>query len=770
MEIQGIVEEIIFTNKENGYTIASIDHDMELLIVVGYMPLVKEGEMMRFVGEPSFHKTYGEQFKVSSCEVMEPTETKSIMKYLASGIIKGIGPSLAERIVKEFGEDTLDIIRYNPTKLLKVQGIGQNKLDMIVKSYAATRAMSDIVMFLQKYEVSLAYATKIYNEYREKTIDKVTENPYILAEEIKGIGFRMADDIAKLMGVDKDSPYRIYSGIKHVMTLITNQGHTYSYEEALIKEASEILFVSKECIKTELTELIIKGELHRTMFDDVSVIYLTPYYNAELYVCKKISKLTYSQIEMMMVDVEKEIDLCEKEGSIELADQQKESISQSINQGVMVITGGPGTGKTTIINSIIDIFERQNLKVLLAAPTGRAAKRMSEATKHEAKTIHRLLEYQFSDAGYLAFNKDRDNPLVADLIIIDEASMLDIMLTNNLLDAISDGTRVIFVGDVDQLPAVGAGNVLSDIIESGFIKTVALTEIFRQAQESMIVTNAHKINTGQIPIVNEKDKDFFFIKQNSAKGVIDTIVGLCKERLPNFYKFDSVKDIQVLAPMKNSPAGVINLNQCLQHALNPPSQAKAEKPFGDTIFREGDKIMQIKNNYNIEWKERYTHNRGKGVFNGDIGYIQEVNKERKTLLVLFDDDREVEYEFGQLDELVLSYAVTVHKSQGSEFPVIVMPLFNVPPMLRNKNILYTAITRAKSLVVLVGTEIQLKGMIQNVSHARRNSGLIYMFKLIEEVFKEDKIGQNSEKEIEEIEEIKEVKEVIEMDLEKESKE
>lgn len=739
MEIQGIVEEIIFKNEENGYTIASVDHNMELLIVVGFMPTMKEGEMMRFIGEPTFHKTYGEQFKVSSSEVIEPTEVKSIQKYLGSGIIKGIGPSLAERIVEKFGEDTLDIIRYNPNRLLEIAGIGKNKLDQIVKSYAETRAMSDVVMFLQKYDVSLAYATRIYNTFKSKTIEKVTENPYILAEEIKGIGFKMADGIAKTMGVDKDSPYRLYSGIKHVMTLLTGQGHTYSYEEDLIREASEILMVRKEVVETELTELLIKGDLHRTKFEDKDVIYLINYYDAELSVCKKISKLTYSQVDIIDVEINKEIDSCEKNGSIMLADQQKEAISQSITQGVMVITGGPGTGKTTIINSIIDIFERQNLKVLLAAPTGRAAKRMSEATDHEAKTIHRLLEYQFSDAGFLAFNKNDDNPLVADLIIIDEASMLDILLMNNLLDAVSYGTRMIFVGDVDQLPAVGAGNVLSDLINSGIIKTVALTEIFRQAQESMIVTNAHRINTGQMPLVNEKDKDFYFIKQKTPNGVIDTIVNLCKERLPNYYKFDSLKDIQVLSPMKNSPTGVLNLNQCLQHALNPPEKSKPEKSFGDTIFREGDKVMQIKNNYNIKWKARYSYEKGEGVFNGDIGYVQEVDLNKKVLLVVFDDDREVEYEFGQLDELVLSYAVTVHKSQGSEFPVVVMPLYNVPQMLKNKNILYTGITRARELVVLVGTEIQLKGMIQNVSHAKRNSGLIHMFKLIEDAFKEEKI-------------------------------
>lgn len=736
MEVQGIVEEIIFRNEENGYTIASIDHDMELLIVVGYMPAINEGEMMRFLGEPTFHKTYGEQFKVSSCEVIEPTEVKGILKYLSSGIIKGIGPSLAERIVKAFGEDTLDVIRYNPDKLKTIQGIGQSKLDQIIKSYAETRAMSDIVIFLQKFDISLAYATKIYQAFKEKTIEKVSENPYILVEEVKGIGFKMADDIARSMGVDGDSPYRIYSGIKYVMTLITQKGHTYAVESELIVEASSILKVPVDAITNEMTELIIKGDLHRTTFDDVSVVYLMPYYNAELNVCKKISKLTYSQINIMTLDVHQAIDQCEKRSDITLADQQREAVAQSIDQGVMVITGGPGTGKTTIINTIIEIFEEQNLKVLLAAPTGRAAKRMSEATDHEAKTIHRLLEYQYSDAGFLAFNKNTENPLVADIIIIDEASMLDILLMNSLLEAISFGTRMIFVGDVDQLPAVGAGNVLSDLINSGFIKTVALTEIFRQAQESMIVTNAHRINTGQFPLVNEKDKDFYFIKAKSAPQLIETIVGLCKERLPNFYKFDSIKDIQVLSPMRNTPAGVLNMNTCLQHALNPPSKAKTEKSYGDTIFREGDKVMQIKNNYTIEWQSRYAYEKGKGVFNGDIGYVVSIDLNKKVMTVLFDDDREVGYEFGQLDELVLSYAITVHKSQGSEFPVVVMPMFNIPPMLRNKNILYTAITRAKALVVLVGTDIQLKSMIDNISHAKRNSGLIHMFKLIESAFQE----------------------------------
>lgn len=736
MEIQGVVEEIIFRNEENGYTIASVDDNMEMIIVVGYMPVINEGEMMRFVGEPTMHKTYGEQFKVSACEVIAPTEIKSILKYLGSGIIKGIGPALAERIIEKFGEDTLDIIRYNPSKLLDVAGIGKSKLDQIAKSYAEQRAMSDVVIFLQKYDVSLAYATKIYNTFKEKTIEKVTENPYVLAEEIKGIGFKMADDIAKVMGVDKTSPYRLFSGIKYVINLIVNQGHTFVYEEDLLKEAADILGVTSETVEIELAELIIKGELHRAIFDQRHAIYLINYYNAELGVCKRLSKLNYAHVDMINVEIDKEIEICENEGHISFADTQKEAIAKAIEHGVMVITGGPGTGKTTIINAIIEIFERQNQKVLLAAPTGRAAKRMAEATDHEAKTIHRLLEYQFSEAGYLAFNKNSENPLAADLVIIDETSMLDILLMNNLLEAINEGTRMIFVGDVDQLPAVGAGNVLKDTIESGFVKTVKLSQIFRQASESMIVTNAHLINQGKLPVANEKDKDFFFIKAGNANKVIETIVGLCKNRLPDYYRFDALHDIQVLAPTKSTPVGVQSLNQNLQYALNPPSKLKEEKEFGDITFREGDKVMQIKNNYNIKWKTKYSYQMGEGIFNGDIGFIEAINTVKKTLLVIFDEDKEVTYEFSQLDELVLSYAVTVHKSQGSEFPVIVMPLFNIPPMLRNRNILYTAITRAKALVVLVGMESQLQGMITSISNIQRNSGLSYMFKMVTEAFKE----------------------------------
>jgi len=734
MEIQGTIEEIIFRNDDNGYSIVTVADQEQIHIVVGYMPVVSEGEMMRFIGEPTFHKTYGEQFKASSCEVLEPTEEKGILKYLASGVIKGIGPALAERIVKKFGEDTLDVFKYNPEKLKSVQGIGQQKLNDIIASYADQRAMSDVVIFLQKFDISLAYATRIYKVFKEQTIKKISENPYVLVEEVKGIGFHMADDIAVAMGVEKSSPYRLYSGIKHVLGLIVNQGHTFAYEADLVAEAGRILRVGEKEVRDELTELIIKGDLHRTMMDDQAAIYLMPYYNAELNITKKLLKLAFGAFDIIDVDHEESLAAYEKDHDMTFAENQKKAIMSSTDQGVMVITGGPGTGKTTIINGIIDVFHKKNLKVLLAAPTGRAAKRMSEATGNEAKTLHRLLEYQYGEEGYLAFNKDASDPLEGDLIIVDEASMIDTLLMNHLIEAVAPGTRLILVGDVDQLPAVGAGNILKDMIGSQLFETVVLETIFRQASESMIVTNAHKINHGEMPDLNAKDKDFYMLKANSNNQVAKQIVSLCESRLPNYYKLDAIKDIQVLCPMKSSPIGVHQLNKDLQAALNPPHKKKAERAFGDTIFRVGDKVMQIKNNYSIPWEEKYTFLKGEGVFNGDIGYIEHIDMNQKTITVLYDEEKQVVYDWVQLDELVLSYAVTVHKSQGSEFPVVVMPVFNVPPMLSHRNILYTAITRARQLVVLVGTPYQLKNMIDNHHHQNRNSGLKAMFKMVKDAY------------------------------------
>lgn len=736
MELEGRIEEIIFRNDDNGYTIASVSEKLLLHIVVGYMPVISEGETMRFVGAPTFHKTYGEQFKITSCEVLEPTEEKGILKYLSSGVIKGLGPALAERIVKVFGAETLDVFKFNPERLKTVQGIGEQKLKGILESYSEQRAMSDVVIFLQKYDISLAYATKIYQVFKEKTIEKISENPYLLVEKVKGIGFQMADGIADTMGVEKNSPYRVYSGIKHVLSLIVNQGHTFAYEKDLIEEAGKILRVEAASIKNELTELIIKGDLHRTKIHDQWVIYLINYYNAELNITQRLLKLASGSFEIIDLDHETMLKDYETSHDIDLAENQKKAIIAATKQGVMVITGGPGTGKTTIINGIIHLFKKKNLKVLLAAPTGRAAKRMAEATDTEAKTLHRLLEYQYGEEGYLSFNKDASNPLEGDLIIIDEASMLDTLLMSHLLEAVSQGSRMIFVGDIDQLPAVGPGNILKDMINSHLFETVVLEEIFRQASESMIVTNAHKINHGQMPDLNAKDKDFYMIQANSNQRVADQIVSLCQERLPKYYNYDAIKDIQVLCPMKSSPVGVYQLNKNLQQALNPPDKNKAEKTFGDCIFRVGDKVMQIKNNYNITWQEKYTFLKGEGVFNGDIGFIEAIDGIKKTVTVLYDEEKQVNYDFVQLDELVLSYAVTVHKSQGSEFPVVIMPVFNVPPMLSHKNILYTAITRARKLVVLVGTPFQLKRMIENTHHQNRNSGLKYMFQMVKDAYEE----------------------------------
>ncbi len=724
IEIKGKIIDIIYRNEENNYTIASIDSNNEYIVITGYLPVLNEDETMIFTGSFVMHKTYGEQFKVESYKIVEPEDTEGILKYLKSGIVRGIGPSLAKSIVDKFGKETLDIIKFNPNKLLSIHGIGEKKLEEITESFAESRNMSEAIMFLQKYDISLNYSLKIYSEFKERTIKEISKNPYILAEKIRGIGFIKADSIARLIGIEKNSPYRIRSGIKYILTLIINNGHTFLAEEKLIKEASDLLLVEKELIREELTELILKAELIRKEYENEVVIYTKNLYQAELSVYKKILNLKEGYIEILDTEVEKEIEAYEKRYQITFAEKQKESIKASVEHGVFIISGGPGTGKTTIINAIIDIFEKMKLKVLLAAPTGRAAKRMTEATGKEAKTLHRLLEYKHTEDGPLSFNKNESDPLLADLIIVDEASMIDIKLMQHLLEAITVGTRLILVGDVDQLPSVGPGNVLSDLISSD-IEKVFLNEIFRQSSESMIVTNAHKINNGLMPMVNKKDADFFFIKTKTEKDTVDTIINLCKNRLPEYYNI-TPNDIQVLSPMKKSKTGIDVLNEKLQEALNPSSDSLNELKYLQNIFREGDRVMQIKNNYDIEWESDYS--KGKGVFNGDMGVITEIDEKNRKITVTFDD-KLVEYSKELIGEIVLSYAVTVHKSQGSEFPVVIIPLYNIPYMLRNKNILYTGVTRAKKLVVLVGREDQIQYMVNNKSILKRNSGLGYMLNM-----------------------------------------
>lgn len=727
LTLQGTVEEIIFQNENNGYSVAILETEDDVVTIVGSIPLLSMGETISVQGEWIEHHNYGQQFKVETYSMVTPSTLNGIIKYLSSGLIPGIGPKTAEKIVEKFGKDSLDILQYNPERLKEVGGIGDKKIEKIAGAFIEQRELREIMMFLQGYDISPNLGIRIYRKYGSETIKKINENPYRLSEDIIGIGFKMSDKIAQSMGVDFNSKYRINAGIKFKLMESSTEGHTYIPKDELIEKSSQMLEVDKGIIEDGITALALKQEIQLENFNGEICVYSMSLYYAETNVSKKIVELSQGEIKKLDINIEEKIISIEEESDIKLAENQKEAIRQAIENGLLVITGGPGTGKTTTINSIIRIFEDCELDIVLAAPTGRAAKRMSEATKREAKTIHRLLEYGFADDELgMVFGKDEGTPIEADVIIIDEMSMVDILLMNNLLKAIMQGTRVILVGDIDQLPSVGAGNVLRDIIESKIVKVVRLNEIFRQAQESMIVVNAHKINKGEFPHLNVKEKDFFFMSRTSPNKVVETVIELAKERLPKYNNYDSLRDIQILTCMKKGDTGVNVLNEKLQEALNPKSKYKKERKIGDTIFRVGDKVMQIKNNYNTKWKQLedgQVVQEGEGVFNGDFGFITYMDEEESELTVLFDDNKEVTYSFSQLDELKLAYATTVHKSQGSEFPVVIMPIYWGPPMLLTRNLLYTAITRSKELVVLVGMEKYLAYMINNNKITKRYSGL-----------------------------------------------
>ncbi|MBF8982987.1 ATP-dependent RecD-like DNA helicase [Lutibacter sp. B2] len=730
VEIRGILSEIIFNNEANGYTVALVETDKEQITVVGYMPIANKGATFSFVGNWITHPTYGKQLDLVSYKEVTPNTLEGIENYLASGIIKGIGPKMAKRIVDQFGKDTLDIMQHQPERLMEISGIGKNKYEKIAEAFKEQREISEVMIFLQQYGVTTAYAIKIYKKYKQNTIHLIQENPYRLADDIIGIGFKISDAIAKRMGIEPTSPYRIMSGIKFTLNQNMLSGHTYMIKEILINETSKILDVATELVEDGIYKLTINQEIHLEQIteNEVAVFDKNIFY-AEAYVCKKLVQMSSVKIKELSKDIEKEIKDIEDSEEIILADNQKQAIIESEKNGILVITGGPGTGKTTTINSVIKMFEKHNQSIVLAAPTGRAAKRMSEATQREAKTIHRLLEYSFMEESTgMAFGKDEGEPLAADVVIIDEMSMVDIRLMEGLMKAIMPGTRLILVGDVDQLPSVGPGNVLRDIIDSTIIKVVKLDEIFRQAQESMIIVNAHRINKGEYPYTNKKEKDFYFMGRKTQEGIVKTIKELCKERLPKFNNCDPLKSIQVLAPMKKGEAGMYNLNNELQEILNPPSKYKSEKEMKTKIFRVGDKVMQMKNNYNIKWKNIDETEDGEGVFNGDFGYIHHIDEEEKELFVLFDEEKIVKYDFAQLDELELAYCITIHKSQGSEFPIVVMPVFWGPPMLLTRNLLYTGVTRAKELVVMVGMEASLKNMVDNHRIVKRNSGLRFRLK------------------------------------------
>lgn len=724
-KIEGMVSDIIFKNEDNGYIIAHLSNENNDIVIVGCMPTLTVGESIEVEGKWINHKTYGTQFEVNSFLPVTPSSIEGIYVYLSSGVIKGIGEKMAKRIIEKFGVDTLDIIQNSPHRLSEVEGIGSKKIEQIAKSYEENRELRNIIMHLSPYGITPNFCLKIYKRYKNKAIDIITKNPYKLAEDIRGVGFKVADKIASNLGIDKFSKDRIMQGILYTLNQSLGSGHTYLPKDILIDEASKLLGVDNEYISDSILSLAYDQKIHiERNFGDEEHIYLIPYYLSENGVCKQIIKLSQSQFKELNIDIDEEIEKIEKETDIKLATNQVLAVKEAVEGGLVVITGGPGTGKTTTINTIIKVFENNKQEVLLAAPTGRAAKRMSETSNKDAKTIHRLLEMGYAtDSEELVFLKDEEDPIKADVVIVDEVSMVDIVLMYSLLKAIKPGTRLILVGDSDQLPSVGAGNVLKDIIDSDVINVVRLNEIFRQAQESMIVVNAHRINKGLPLHLNVKGKDFFFIKKDTNEAILEEIVGLVSQRLPKFYNLDKLQDIQVLAPMRKGDLGVTNLNIELQKYLNKEEKFKVEETLQKRIFRVGDKVMQIKNNYTKKWENEDKSESGEGIYNGDIGYIYHIDKENKIIYVLFDKIKIVSYEYSELDELDHSFCTTIHKSQGSEFPAIVIPVTWAPPMLLNRNLLYTAVTRAKQLVVLVGDVKYLEFMIKNNRINDRHSNL-----------------------------------------------
>ncbi|EOU1461065.1 ATP-dependent RecD-like DNA helicase [Clostridium perfringens] len=741
--LNGIVESIVFKSSDTGYTVIKFRENNIIHTAVGVLPHVKEGQNLKITGSWVNHSQFGKQFKVEECEEILPTSKDGIEKYLSSGIIQGIGPVTAKKIVNKFGEDTLNILDNNIERLKEIEGIGKKKLETIIESYREQRELKNITIFLQTHGLSVNQCLKIYKKYGASSVDTVKNNPYILCDEISGIGFKTSDKIARSLGIEIDSPFRIQSGIRYVINEFCANGHTFMPKDELIKEASNVLTVSGDIIEENIKNAALDRKIKLERVNDKEGVFTIPNYYCELGITNRILTLAISNFQDISVDVDHLILQFEKKNNITFAESQKDAIISAFQNGIEIITGGPGTGKTTIIKCIIEIFETCGLKVLLGAPTGRAAKRMSESTGKEATTIHRMLDMGVFEKEESVFvTNAEEHSLEADVVIIDEASMIDITLMNALLKSIKIGTRLIIVGDVDQLPSVGAGNVLNDFIESGFTKVVRLKEIFRQGKESMIVVNAHKINKGEMPKLNEKGTDFFFIRNDIQEGILNTIIDLINTRLPKFNSnWDKLKSIQVLVPMKKGVLGVTNLNERIQNVLNPKAPYKKEKEFRSMVFREGDKVMQIKNNYSLKWTRiaGKGEHEGSGVFNGDMGFIESIDLEGKKLSIIFDDERRVIYDFMYLDELDLAYAITIHKSQGSEFPVVIIPAYMGAPLLMNRNLLYTGITRAKEMVVVVGIPKALKYMVDNTRSMERYSSLNWRIKEVisNEVFEQD---------------------------------
>ena len=724
-KIVGYVDHIVYRNADNGYTVLNLVSKEEEITCVGIFSSIAEGENIEATGDYIEHVTYGRQFKVESFEERAPEDAEAIERYLGSGAIRGIGLALAARIVRRFKDDTFRIIEEEPERLAEIKGISERKAMEIATQVNEKRDLRQAMIFLQQYGITMNLAVKIYNKYGQDVYGILKENPYQLADDIEGVGFRTADEIAVRIGIRSDSDFRIRSGILYVLLGATNEGHTYLPQEELTKRASELLEVSPEFIEKHYMDLAIERRIMLKQQGEQTQIYASSFYYMEANVATMLRQLDISY-DVADSEIEHRVRKIQKQTGMELDEHQLTAVKEAVRNGLLIITGGPGTGKTTTINTIIRYFEMEGMDIFLAAPTGRAAKRMSETTGYEARTIHRMLELNGGMDGNAGFERNEMNPLETDVIIIDEMSMVDITLMNALLKAVPAGTRLILVGDVNQLPSVGPGCVLKDIIDSEACNVVKLTKIFRQASTSDIIVNAHKINRGEEVTLDNKSMDFFFLKRYDADTIINVTLQLIKQKLPKFVDATEY-DIQVLTPMRKGLLGVERLNGILQRYLNPPEQGKREKEHGDTLFREGDKVMQTKNNYQLEWEVRSCFglciDKGMGIFNGDTGIIREINDFAETMTVEFDEGRMVEYSFKLLDELELAYAITIHKSQGSEYPAVVIPLLSGPSMLMNRNLLYTAVTRARKCVTLVGNDVTFNEMIGNTSQQKRYSGL-----------------------------------------------
>lgn len=724
MELTGTVKAIIYRSEDTGFTVLELTNEAgEDMTAIGEMPLAGVGERVELTGQWTEHKTYGRQFRAETCKTLAPATLTALKNYLASGLIKGVGESTAQAIVQTFGMETLDVLEKEPARLAEVPGIGQIRAQTIGASYGAQLGLRDIMLGLQKYGVTIGQAMKLYKIYGELCLAKIEENPYRLIDDVEGIGFKTADAIARNGGVEPDAPYRLRAGLKYTLQWARQEGHTYLPREKLVEVAAGLLQAEIAPVERTLTELLLEGQLIQEQLPGEDGIFLPGMFRTEQDCALRLLRLQgQSALDNPFFQPKAQIARLEQQLDITLAPAQRQAVELALKAGALVITGGPGTGKTTILRFVITLLEEMGTEYALCAPTGRAAKRMGEATGRDASTIHRLLEYSYGEGG---FGRNAENTLLADVVIVDEMSMVDVPLMAALLWALAPGTRLIMVGDSDQLPSVGPGNVLRDMVDSGQIPVVRLTEIFRQSGRSAIVTNAHRINEGQMPIL-EGLEDFGFEPMEEQEAVIRRLIALNSGKAAKLGAQEPLQDIQVLAPMKKGPLGVYNLNKRLQEALNPPAHKKKERKYGDVVFREGDKVMQIKNDYRLAWTRSLPHQppeMGEGVYNGDLGTIMSIDLYEQTLEVLFDDGRSAVYAFSMLEELELAYCISIHKSQGSEFPIVLLPLLGGPPMLLNRNLLYTAVTRARHMVCILGRQSCIQQMVRNNQVKRRYSGL-----------------------------------------------